>query len=145
MCGLTGFILNRGEDQIFIKKTIDSMVESLGHRGPDDSGSWFDAADKVTLGHTRLSIQDLSVNGSQPMHSSSSRFVIAFNGEIYNHLIIRKKLQNSLPHKLLWKGSSDTETILAAIENWGLHKSLEMARGMFAFALFDKAKKAIFS
>lgn len=144
MCGITGFILNNSKDNIFMENAIESMVSSLGHRGPDDSGSWFDLSNKVILGHTRLAIQDLSVNGSQPMHSSSSRFVIAFNGEIYNHFNIRNNLQNSLARKLPWKGSSDTETILAAIENWGLQKSLEMARGMFAFAIFDKVKKKLF-
>ncbi|MEP3640292.1 MAG: N-acetylglutaminylglutamine amidotransferase, partial [Paracoccaceae bacterium] len=113
------------------------MGERLSHRGPDDQGLWQDAAAGVLLGHQRLSIVDLSPAGAQPMRSHSGRYVIAYNGEIYNHADLRHRLEDcgQAPD---WSGTSDTEVLLAAIETWGLKAVLKLAKGMFALALWDR-------
>lgn len=113
------------------------MADTLRHRGPDDAHVWVDPTEGVALGHRRLSIVDLSPTGAQPMMSSSGRYVIAFNGEIYNHLNMRDDLsqEGAAP---LWRGSSDTETLLAAVSHWGLMDALRRAFGMFALALWDR-------
>jgi asparagine synthase (glutamine-hydrolysing) len=138
MCGIVGVI-----DKNFCDKNIiEKMVSEIHHRGPDDQGIWIDDRWGVALGHTRLSIQDLSKNGSQPMVSKSGRFVTVFNGEIYNHLDLRKKLSsNNL--SLGWVGTSDTETLLAGFEKWGISKTLEKCVGMFSLAVWDKNKKSL--
>lgn len=134
MCGLTGFLLadqrQYGQRDAIVRK----MASTLSHRGPDDSGVWID--DRVALAHRRLSILDLSPAGHQPMRSSSGRYVIVFNGEIYNHLELRKELEAS-DYVSGWHGHSDTETLLAAISAWGLVSALKKCVGMFAFALWD--------
>lgn len=113
------------------------MTDYLHHRGPDDVGFWYDADSKVALVHTRLSIVDLSPAGHQPMASTCERFVIAFNGEVYNHLELRAQLQvqNAAP---IWRGHSDTETLLACFSVWGIEKTLNATVGMFALALWDR-------
>ena len=113
------------------------MVDELRLRGPDDVGTWADATSRIALGHRRLAIVDLSPAGHQPMSSSSGRFVIAFNGEIYNHHALREELEalNAAPD---WRSHSDTETLLAAIEHWGIEVTLQRCVGMFAIALWDK-------
>ncbi|MDA9801496.1 asparagine synthase (glutamine-hydrolyzing) [Candidatus Pseudothioglobus singularis] len=140
MCGFSGFI---GYSS-YRKNTLDSvsykMGEAISHRGPDDSGVWYDSKAELTLIHRRLSILDLTSAGHQPMISSSGRYVISFNGEIYNHNDLRLKLQG----KIRWKGSSDTETLLAMIEIKGLSETLEQIVGMFAFALWDKKEKSLY-
>jgi asparagine synthase (glutamine-hydrolysing) len=108
------------------------MANAITYRGPDDHGVWIDENREVSLAHRRLSILDLSPAGHQPMHSSSGRYVIAFNGEIYNHLEIRNLLTNAN-----WRGHSDTETLLAAFEEWGIEVTLKKTIGMFAIALWD--------
>ncbi|MBL0382421.1 MAG: asparagine synthase (glutamine-hydrolyzing) [Desulfofustis sp. PB-SRB1] len=137
MCGFTGYISQQGNVDAAI---CEKMAKSLQHRGPDDSGVWIDHQDGVALGHRRLSIQDLSSLGRQPMLSSSGRFVIAFNGEIYNFLVLRKELEGL---GIRFYGNSDTEVLLAAIEIWGVENSLKRLVGMFAFALWDKKKKTL--
>lgn len=144
MCGLTGFILKNDRNSQFVEQIISSMTKTLTHRGPDDYGIWVDKYNKVALGHTRLSIQDISKNGFQPMHSSSSRYSIIYNGEIYNHLEIRKTLEEISSYEISWNGHSDTETLLMAIQTWGLKKTLCKLNGMFAFALFDNYEKKLF-
>ena len=114
------------------------MADALIHRGPDDSGIWSDAPIGIALGHRRLSIVDLSAAGHQPMHSVAGRFVIAFNGEIYNHLELRAELEG-----ITWRGHSDTETLLAGFEAWGVETTLTKAVGMFAIALWDKQNKQL--
>ena len=130
MCGLVGIL----GDMAHAEADIQTMLSAIHHRGPDDSGVWIDKSNNVALGHARLSIVDLSDAGKQPMVSHGDRYVIAYNGEIYNHEDIRKRLPNSIP----WRGHSDTETLVAAIEEWGIEKALSQVEGMFAFALWDK-------
>ena len=144
MCGLAGFIdvkgsLNKKESLHILK----NMSESIFHRGPDSSGVYFDKEYNLGLTHRRLSILDLSSNGDQPMHSFSSRYVIIFNGEIYNHLVLRNELKRS-NNAFNWKSNSDTETLLFAIEIWGLDKTLDKIDGMFSFALWDKKENFLY-
>ena len=134
MCGFVGFMpvstVNQGMN------LLSEMTNSIAHRGPDSAGLWVEPRSRLYLGHRRLSILDLSDAGRQPMVSKTHRYVIVFNGEIYNHLFIREKL-NKLDCHFNWTGMSDTETILAAIEAWGVHKTLNEMTGMFSFALWD--------
>ena len=143
MCGFTGFIqndrINGGRN---IETILNEMNGSISHRGPDDEGVWIDNESGVALAHRRLSIIDLSTHGSQPMLSNSNRFVIVYNGEVYNYLDIKKEL-TQVGIKCNWKGSSDTEVILAAIEYWGLEESLKRFVGMFSFALWDRKYKTL--
>lgn len=115
------------------------MGHAIGHRGPDDYGIWTDLESGIGFVHQRLSIVDLSEAGHQPMLSTCQRYVIAFNGEIYNHLELRSILEKS-GHGSGWRGHSDTETILACITAWGIEKTLQACTGMFALALWDKDK-----
>lgn len=112
------------------------MSFSLSHRGPDAIGTWSDMGNSISLLHFRLSILELSEAGAQPMHSANNHFVISFNGEIYNHLVLRTQLDNELGN-ITWRGGSDTETLLECIAAWGLKRTLQAAVGMFAFALWD--------
>jgi asparagine synthase (glutamine-hydrolysing) len=134
MCGLTGFlgteVINNAAD------TLIKMATSIQHRGPDDQDIWLD--DNVGLAHRRLSILDLSPDGRQPMLSHSGRYVIVYNGEVYNF----KELSSQLSG-IAWRGHSDTEVILAAIETWGLEAALERFIGMFAFALWDRQTRTL--
>ena len=118
------------------------MTSSLIHRGPDDEGYWHDSNSGVALGHRRLSIVDLSFHGHQPMMSSSKRYVMVFNGEIYNHLLLRKDLEKSKAD-IVWRGHSDTETLLACIDAWGITKSIQRCSGMFAIAIMDKLDNSL--
>ena len=135
MCGIVGISSNNIDslNPFF----LDKMSKCLKSRGPDDSGVWF--SKNICLAHRRLSIQDISKSGHQPMKSFSSRYVIVFNGEIYNHLDLRRKIVN---HS--WNGLSDTETILAYIESFGIKKALVDFIGMFAFALYDKEERDLY-
>lgn len=124
---------------------IEKMADTIQHRGPDDCGYWYDVDYGVGLGHRRLSILDLSPTGHQPMVSESGRFVIVFNGEIYNHPEIRNEISNSSAMRdiSLWRGHSDTETILAGFELWGIEATLAKTVGMFAMAVWDNAVKSL--
>ncbi|MBT7753092.1 MAG: asparagine synthase (glutamine-hydrolyzing), partial [Gammaproteobacteria bacterium] len=126
-----------------MEEVVSSMNSTLTHRGPDDKGLWIDNDEGIALGHRRLSILDLSTAGHQPMHSLSNRFTMVFNGEIYNHLEIRKELESSKANIFHWKGHSDSETLLAAIEEWGLEKALQLSIGMFSIALWDRDKRVL--
>jgi asparagine synthase (glutamine-hydrolysing) len=121
---------------------VTGMALAIRHRGPDDAGAWADEQSRIALGHRRLSILDLSAAGHQPMRSASGKFVLAFNGEIYNHLDIRAELEaaGSAP---AWIGHSDTETLLAAFERWGVDGTLGRAVGMFAIALWDSSQRVL--
>ena len=140
MCGITGFV--NFEGLVNPDHIIKDMTDVISHRGPDNSGIYLDKKLDIALGHRRLSILDLSNDGAQPMLSSNKRFVLVFNGEIYNYLEI-KKLLNNKNIALNWKGKSDTEVLLESISFFGLSETLRMARGMFAFALFDNHKKKL--
>lgn len=141
MCGIAGFLDNSqtltNDDRATI---IGKMGETIIHRGPDDGDSWCDISAGVGLTHRRLSILDLSAAGHQPMLSEGGRYVIVFNGEIYNHLALRQELEISVNN---WKGHSDTETLLAAIAVWGLDVALQKCVGMFAFALWDREARVL--
>jgi asparagine synthase (glutamine-hydrolysing) len=135
MCGITGQLGgNQGQG---LQRAVPRMADTLYHRGPDDGGVWVDKAAGIALGHRRLSILDLSPAGHQPMASTGGRYVIAFNGEIYNHLELRGLLR-SARNDSEWRGHSDTETLLACFEAWGIEKTLASAVGMFAIALWDR-------
>ena len=144
MCGFAGLLYSRPYNLEKIKNEINDMIGALHNRGPDDEGLWIDQNIGFGIGHKRLAIQDLSKNGYQPMKSRNGRFVIGFNGEIYNHLELRKELQNSGIISSNWIGKSDTETMLACLEAWGLNKSLKKFVGMFSFVLLDKYTEKIY-
>jgi asparagine synthase (glutamine-hydrolysing) len=139
MCGFVGFIEHQ---RTHASELATSMADQIRHRGPDDSGVWEDAPRGVVLAHRRLSILDLSPAGHQPMHSASGRFVIAFNGEIYNHLDLRHALEIQLGI-VSWRGHSDTETMLAGFEAWGIEATLQKMVGMFAFAVVDREQRQL--
>lgn len=143
MCGLCGFLdLRGGADEQASNATLTRMISRLRHRGPNDSGIWQDANAHIGLGHTRLSILDLSPAGHQPMLSAGGRFVLVFNGEIYNHKALRRELEQVEPG-IAWRGHSDTEVLLAAIVRWGFQSALERSNGMFALALWDRQERTL--
>jgi asparagine synthase (glutamine-hydrolysing) len=140
MCGLTG-----GLTQTHFRKLLHAlpvMTGQLLHRGPDDLGYWSDPECGIAFGHRRLAIVDLSPQGRQPMISSSGRYVLSFNGEIYNHVKLRHELDRSTTSNR-WRGHSDTETLLAAIDTWGLRSALVRCTGMFAIALWDRRDREL--
>ena len=137
MCGFAGiYLFNK-----FNRNDYNKMSNELKFRGPDEFGEFIDIENQIAFFHQRLSILDLTKNGSQPMESFSSRFVIAYNGEIYNHLDIRKIINEN--NNINWKGSSDTETLLNAIEIFGINKALNICTGVFSFVLWDKKNKEL--
>lgn len=138
MCGLAGCLSGRENPDDAVRK----MTLSIKHRGPDDCGNWCDPAAGIALGHRRLAIVDTSPAGHQPMISHEGRFVLVFNGEIYNHLDLRRELEacGAAPP---WRGHSDTETLLAGICHWGLGETLCKAAGMFALALWDRQAREL--
>ncbi|MEI2580251.1 asparagine synthase (glutamine-hydrolyzing) [Scytonema sp. PRP1] len=142
MCGITGFFDTSG--QISTEKigsVVEKMSSLLDHRGPDDGGIWVDAKNGIALGHRRLAIIDVSPEGHQPMKSADGRYVIVFNGEIYNFLELRHQLKNLGHH---FRGHSDTEVMLASFSQWGVNKAVELFNGMFAFALWDVRERVIY-
>ena len=119
------------------------MAKAIEHRGPDDSGYWYDSDSHLVFAHQRLSIIDLSRAGHQPMTSHDLRFTIVFNGEIYNHRTLRDDLNKTSRSAVHWQGNSDTEVFLTAIECWGIETALSKVEGMFAFALWDSFEKKL--
>lgn len=142
MCGISGLCDFQGRPTDSLRAICERMTNTLRHRGPDDSGVWVDEKAHIALGHQRLSILDLSVAGRQPMISACGRYVIVFNGEVYNYLSIRSQLQAE-EQGLEFQGHSDTEVMLAAIVAWGLGRALEKFIGMFAFALWDRQERSL--
>ena len=143
MCGFTGFLTTDiACSSAFLEATVTAMALAIRYRGPDDAGSWVDKDAGIALGHRRLSIIDISPAGHQPMLSPCGRFVLAFNGEIYNHLAIRAELQQ-LRLAPEWRGHSDTETLLAGFAAWGVEATLKRSVGMFAIALWDKVNACL--
>ena len=138
MCGLTGYFSDR---HIHGQETLTAMANVMRHRGPDDFGYCYDDEAGIGLAHRRLSILDLSPAGHQPMTSPSGRFTLVFNGEIYNHLEIRGELEKFTDCH--WRGSADTETIVAGFDAWGIEPTLRRSVGMFALAVWDKDERAL--
>lgn len=130
MCGFVGYW--QSVDSPEIPSTLIKMMDAIAHRGPDDYGSW--VCNGVFMGHRRLAVVDLSPAGHQPMRSVSQRYIIIFNGEIYNHQSLRRELES---FGMCWQGHSDTETLLAGFEYWGIRATIEKAIGMFAMAIWD--------
>lgn len=146
MCGLTGFFQLRALGSEVHTETVRRMADRLLHRGPDDEGVWVDEVAGIALAHRRLSILDLSPAGHQPMASASGRYVIAFNGEIYNHLDLRAALDKAGAGETViikWRGHSDTETLLAGFDAWGIRGTIERCVGMFAFAVWDRKERVL--
>jgi asparagine synthase (glutamine-hydrolysing) len=143
MCGFAGF-LTHSPNFSSPKAILGAMGDAIYTRGPDSQGQFFDSANGIGLSFRRLSILDLSEAGSQPMQSISGRYVITFNGEIYNYLDLRKEIEIESSSPINWNGHSDTETLLACIELYGFEETLRKCKGMFSIALWDK-KQAILS
>lgn len=134
MCGLIGF--QGAPHRQDLVQTVTQMANAIAHRGPDNAGAWADEKAGLAMGHRRLAIIELSTAGQQPMHSVGGQWVMVFNGEIYNHMDLRADLlaAGAAP---IWRGHSDTETLLASIEHWGVNATLQRCVGMFAIALWD--------
>lgn len=139
MCGIAGFCNFKGDKG----KMIEKMKEKMYHRGPDAGGNYFSEDGQVTFGHRRLSIIDLSENGSQPMKSHSGRYVMTYNGEIYNYKKIAKKLLDEGKVQA-FRGSSDTEVLLEAFEAYGVKEGISLCKGMFAIALYDQKEQVLY-
>jgi asparagine synthase (glutamine-hydrolysing) len=143
MCGFVGFWNPRDFNADDARSLIRRMTDTIIHRGPDDEGYYIDNDAALALGFRRLSIIDLSEAGHQPMHSHCGRYVIVFNGEIYNHKELRKELELG-GYRYQWRGHSDTETLITCLAEWGLEKTLSKLNGMFAFVVYDKAERKLF-
>lgn len=141
MCGIAGFIADP-DRALPLERIATAMADTLRHRGPDDAGVWTDPAHGIALAHRRLSIVDLSPAGHQPMISACQRYVLSFNGEIYNHAELRAELERA-GQAPPWRGHSDTEVLLAAAAAWGLPRALEQSVGMFALALWDRHARTL--
>lgn len=140
MCGIAG-VFNPGVSQDI--GVIKAMCFTLSHRGPDSSGLWMNDAAGISLGHQRLSVVELTDSGSQPMHSQCGRFILVFNGEIYNYKYLRKLIESETG-VFDWRGGSDTEVLLAGLRHWGIENCLKRLNGMFAFALWDNQEEKLF-
>ena len=138
MCGISGIWINSPQSEVNIKELMFNVNNSLAHRGPDSDGYWINVNCDLFLSHQRLAILDLTEAGNQPMISKNKRYIICFNGEIYNHISIRRELEKAQNiSNDYWAGNSDTETLLAALEYWDLEIVLNKLVGMFAFGLYD--------
>jgi asparagine synthase (glutamine-hydrolysing) len=140
MCGIAGIAFNRLETGL--ETSVSRMVATLAHRGPDDEGIWTDNEAGIGLGHRRLSIIDLSPQGHQPMTSPSGRYVMSYNGEFYNFPHLRDELERC-GKAPAWRGHSDTEIFLAAVDAWGLEEALRKVSGMFAIAIWDRQNRSL--
>jgi asparagine synthase (glutamine-hydrolysing) len=141
MCGLAGFFGGRFSAEETTARLLN-MTDAIAHRGPDAQGQWADHESAIALGHRRLSIVELTAAGAQPMLSFAGRFMLTFNGEIYNHLELRDDAEIVL-RRIAWRGHSDTETLLNCFEVWGVVETMKRAVGMFAFAVWDKKLRAL--
>lgn len=139
MCGIAG-IMNPGHNAL---TNIEKMKNSISHRGPDGQGTWIETDGSMVMGHRRLSVIDLSDNGLQPMKSKSERYVMSFNGEIYNYKSIKKDISGQKKY-VGFRGSSDSEVLLEAFELWGIKETLKRIMGMFAVALYDRKEKKLY-
>ena len=140
MCGIAGYWSSQGNSDASV---AERMMLRIQHRGPDDGGIWLDEEVGLALAHRRLAVIDLSAAGHQPMISPCGRYVLIFNGEIYNHLELRAQLEEE-GGSFDWCGHSDTETLLAALRHWGIEPTLKRLNGMFAFALWDRSTRELY-
>ena len=142
MCGICGFLLEEGgsEQEAALDASVRRMADTLVHRGPDAGGSWVDGAPGVALGHRRLSILDLSPQGAQPMVSACGRYVLVYNGEIYNFRELRAELE-AVGHR--FRGHSDTEVLVEAISRWGAEAAPERCDGLEADQFLCQGGKAL--
>ena len=142
MCGITGFLLLQGNGSAAEPtKVIKSMSDMLVHRGPDSSGDWTDPAAGVALGHRRLAIVDLSQGGHQPMISANGRWVVTYNGEVYNFRELRQELENT---GCRFRGHSDTEVMLEMVARHGVDATIVRLVGMFAVAFWDRQERCLY-
>lgn len=143
MCGIAGFVdANHDQDAGALGAIARRMASTIAHRGPDDSGTWVDVSQGVAFGHRRLAVVDLSPAGHQPMVSHCGEMVLVYNGEVYNHLELRARLERE-GHSPPWAGHSDTETLVACFRAWGVARTLQAAKGMFALALWDRRHRVL--
>lgn len=140
MCGITGYLRLANVDKDAGSQVISQMMDAISHRGPDDSGKWVDMQYGIALGFRRLAILDLSPAGHQPMVSASGRYVMIFNGEVYNYNRLRTELEMLGAR---FRGTSDTEVMLAAMEAWGIKESLQRFNGMFAIGVWDMVERTL--
>lgn len=138
MCGIAGYLTTYAESEADLRRHATHMCEAISHRGPDSHGVWSNPEDRVVLGHRRLAIVDLSPQGQQPMTSKCGRYVVVFNGEIYNHAALRQEIGNDS-----WRGHSDTETMLACFSRHGVRATLDRLVGMFAIAVWDRTTRRL--
>ena len=142
MCGIAGYLALPGQGVEAMAARVRRMGDAITHRGPDSQGEWADAESGIAFAHQRLAIVDLTAAGHQPMTSPSGRFMMVYNGEIYNHADLRAELQRS-GHAPAWRGHSDTETLLAGFDIWGVIPTITRAAGMFAIALWDRETRSL--
>ncbi|MEA3019585.1 MAG: hypothetical protein QOI47_1109, partial [Actinomycetota bacterium] len=141
MCGIAGFVDTRHElSAADLSEIVARMSGTIRHRGPDDEGTWVDPECGVALGHRRLSIVDLSAAGHQPMASADGRFVLTYNGEMYDHPRVRALLS---AEGAQFRGHSDTEVLVEAMARWGVRRALEECNGMFALAVWDRRERTL--
>ena len=139
MCGILAFLAKKNISSI--DAHFETALKTIAHRGPDESGIWMDAEAGIYLGHRRLSILDLSPAGKQPMFSANGRWVISYNGEIYNYQTIRQELISS---GRTFRTGTDTEVLLEGIDQWGIETTLQKTVGMFSFVVWDRKEKVLF-
>lgn len=142
MCGITGYLGVGTDTAEVMTARVEKMADAIAYRGPDSRGHWVDEESGIAFGHLRLAIVDLTEAGAQPMTSASGRYVMVFNGESYNHRDLRSELE-AAGRAPEWRGHSDTETLLAGFEVWGLTETLKGAVGMFAIALWDRKTRVL--
>ena len=143
MCGFAGYFFAEAQDnRDNCLHRLMAAGQAIAHRGPDDAQAWLEEDNQLGLSFRRLAIRDLAETGRQPMHSACGRYVISFNGEIYNQIELQRALEAIHPRK--WRGHSDTETILAAMAEWGIEEALKRLEGMFAIALWDRRDRQLF-
>lgn len=137
MCGFAGYLLDSNNKKSYSNSIIREMARTVSHRGPDSEGFWEDVPEGIAMGFRRLAILDITPNGNQPMISHSGQFIIVFNGEIYNHLSLRKEMNHN------WLSGSDTETLLRGFDLWGIEDTIKKCTGMFAFAVWCRKNKKL--
>src|ERR1700681_3134737 len=140
MCGITGFWDRGSASSEQSRARLRAMTDTLRYRGPDDAGDFLEDDAGLALGSRRLAIVDLSMHGHQPIASPDGRYVLAFNGEIYNFKDLRRELERT---GIRFRGTSDTEVVVAGVQHWGLHQTLLRCNGMFALALWDRRERRL--